>query len=217
MPRVLKAALTGYLLGTIPSADLAARSASKKTGSPAVDVRAEGSGNPGATNVNRLLGPRYGLMVMAADVAKGAAAGFLGRAQAGAVGAHVGSVAAVVGHCFPVWNGFRGGKGVATSVGQCAATFPAYTPASLAVAAGTTAVPGLRRDRAALTVTAVSSAAWVGAGVWWWLKRRPNLWGPRPTVLLPIANAASSAVVLYRFVSTRPPKPDAAPVDGISR
>jgi len=203
MPRVLKAALTGYLLGTIPSADLAANAAAKRSGGAAVDVRTDGSGNPGATNVNRLLGPKYGLMVMAADVAKGAAAGFLGRAQAGAAGAHVGSVAAVVGHCFPVWNGFRGGKGVATSVGQCIATFPAYAPANLAVAAATTTVPGLRRDRAAFTVTLVSSAVWVGGGVWWWVKRRPNLWGPRPTVLLPIANAASSVVVIYRFVTAR--------------
>lgn len=207
MPRVLKAAVTGYLLGTIPSADLAARAAAKRSGGAALDVRSEGSGNPGATNVNRLLGAKYGLMVMAADIAKGTAAGFLGRAQAGATGAHVGSVAAVVGHCFPVWNGFRGGKGVATSVGQCIATFPVYAPANLAVAAATTAVPGLRRERAALTVTAVSSAVWVGGGVWWWRKHRPNLWGPRPTVLLPIANAASSAVVIYRFVTSRPPKP----------
>lgn len=207
LPRVLKAALSGYLLGTIPSADLAAKAAADRTGGALVDVRAAGSGNPGATNVNRLLGPRYGLTVMAADIAKGAAAGFIGRAQAGAVGAHVGSVAAVVGHCFPVWNRFRGGKGVATSVGQCIATFPAYAPANLAVAAVTT-LPGLRRERAAFTVTLVSSAAWVGGGVWWWLKRRPNLWGPRPTVLLPIANAASSAVVIYRFVTARPPKPE---------
>ncbi len=205
---MLKAALTGYLLGTIPSADLAAGAAAKRSGGAAVDVRAEGSGNPGATNVNRLLGAKYGLMVMAADVAKGAAAGFVGRAQAGATGAHVGSVAAVVGHCFPVWNGFRGGKGVATSVGQCIATFRAYAPANLAVAAATTAVPGPRRERAALAVTLVWSAVWVGGGLWWWLKRRTNLWGPRPTVLLPIANAASSAVVIYRFVTSRPPKPE---------
>src|SRR5437763_4440214 len=128
--RLTAAAAGGYLLGTVPSAEVAARLAS---GGPA-DLRATGSGNPGAANAIAVLGPAWGYGVMAADIGKGAAAAWIGGALAGDNGAHAGGTAAVVGHCYPVWNGFRGGKGVAASVGQCAATFPVYVPIDLSVA-----------------------------------------------------------------------------------
>src|SRR3954453_1276454 len=98
------AAATGYLAGTVPSADLAARAA---TGG-STDLRAAGSGNPGAANAMKVLGARWGYVVMAADIAKGALACRLGRRLAGDSGAHVAGTAAVVGHCFPVWNRFKG-------------------------------------------------------------------------------------------------------------
>ena len=199
LARVVAAATVGYLAGTIPSADVAARLASDG----ATDLRAEGSGNPGATNVIRLLGPRWGYSVMAADVGKGVAACVAGRMISGDVGAHVGGSAAVIGHCFPVWNGFRGGKGVATSVGQCLATFPPYTPIDLAVAAATTT--SARWKRRASAATWAASVCWVGGAVLWWRKRLPNWWGPKPTAALPIAACASSAVVLYRFATSRVP------------
>ena len=119
--RLAAAAVGGYLAGTLPSADIAARLA---TGG-ATDLREAGSGNPGAANAIGVLGAKWGYGVMAADIAKGAVACGVGRRVAGPTGAHVGGTAAVVGHCYPVWNGFRGGKGVAPSVGQCVATFPA--------------------------------------------------------------------------------------------
>ena len=84
--------------------------------------------------------------------------------------------AAVVGHCFPVWKRFRGGKGVAVSLGQCVATFPAYVPVDLAVAWGVGKWSGR-----ALPGTAVASATWVAAGTLWTWRRWPNLWGPPPT------------------------------------
>ncbi len=101
-----------YLLGSIPSAYLVVRAATGR------DVRRTGSGNVGATNTVRAAGPAAGLLVAALDVAKGAvpvlvmrhfdpASAWLGAA----------AVAAVLGHCFPVWLGFRGGKGVATAAG----------------------------------------------------------------------------------------------------
>jgi acyl phosphate:glycerol-3-phosphate acyltransferase len=192
------AAAAGYLLGTVPSADIAARLA---TGG-GTDLRHAGSGNPGAANAIAVLGPRFGYAVMAADIAKGAAACAAGRVAAGGWGAHVAGTAAVVGHCFPVWNGFRGGKGVAASVGQCLATFPAYVPIDLAVAALTAASP--RWKRRAFATTAVASTAWVVGGVIWWRRGWPNLWGPRPSAALPAAAAASSAVILYRFAASAP-------------
>ena len=69
------AALAGYVLGGLPSADVAARLGTSEP----VDLRTAGSGNPGAVNALAVLGPRWGYAVMAADIAKGAAACRLGR------------------------------------------------------------------------------------------------------------------------------------------
>lgn len=192
--RTLGAFAVGYLAGTAPSADLATRLA----GSPA-DLRTTGSGNPGAANAIAVLGPAWGVGVMAADIAKGVAACAAGRRIAGDGGAHAAGVGAVVGHCFPVWSGGKGGKGVATSVGQCAATFPAWSVLDLGVAGAVAASPWWKRR--AFAATAVSSAAWVAAAFLWWRKGWPNLWGPRPTAALPLAAATSSAVILSRFLA----------------
>lgn len=197
--RLAAAAAAGYLLGTVPSADVAARLARRGP----TDLRQAGSGNPGGVNAMRVLGPGWGYGVMAADVAKGALACRAGRRLGGDGAAHLAGTAAVVGHCYPVWNGFRGGKGVAASAGQCLATFPAYTPVDLGVAALAASSPR-GRDRA-FAATAVASACGVAAGVVWWRRGWPNAWGPRPTAALPAAAAASSAVVLWRFATAARP------------
>ena len=197
------AAAAGYLIGTTPSADLAARLA---TGG-AADLRAVGSRNPGGANAYTVLGPRWGYAVIAADIAKGAVAALVGRALAAGTGSHVAGAASVVGHCAPVWRRGRGGKGVGASVGQCLATFPAYFPVDLAVAGLTSTGRWRGRARAA---TLLSSALWVLSGVLWWRRRWPNLWGPEPSVVLPLANFASSAMIAYKFLTvpdpTLPPK-----------
>lgn len=203
----LGAAAAGYMIGTAPSADVAARLASRGT----VDLRQTGSGNPGAANAIAVLGPAWGYGVLAADIGKGALAAAVGRGLAGPVGAHVAATASVVGHCFPVWNGFHGGKGVGPSVGQCLATFPAYFPIDLAVA-GITATRRFRRRARAATL--VASAAWVAGGVIWWRRGWPNLWGPEPSAALPLAAATTSAVIAYKFMSATPPAPPPAAIDG---
>ncbi|HVF32606.1 MAG TPA: glycerol-3-phosphate acyltransferase [Acidimicrobiales bacterium] len=190
--RLLTAGAVGYLAGTIPSADLVSRAASGGS----VDLRTSGTGNPGAANAMAVLGSRWGTVIMVADIVKAAAASRLGQRLAGPDGAHLAGTAAVVGHCFPVWTGFRGGKGVACSVGQCLATFPAYLPFDLGVAALTASGPWRSRARSA---TVAASVAWVGAGVVWWRRRLPNAWGPPATGALPLGAAASSGVILYRF------------------
>lgn len=198
------AAAAGYLLGTIPTADVVAR---RRSGGR-IDLRSVGSGNPGTANATAVLGKRAGAAVLVSDIGKGAAACAVGRAIAGPAGAHLAGSAAVVGHCYPVWTGFRGGKGVATSVGQCLATFPAYFPIDAAVGVATVAMPWWRQR--AFAATAVSSVCWVVGGVVWWRKRWGNLWGPRPTVALPLASALSSAVIARRFIEAGPPpSPDA--------
>lgn len=196
------AAAAGYLLGTFPTADLVARRATRGT----VDLRSSGTGNPGSANALNVLGAKAGAQVLAGDVAKGVAASAAGALIAGPVGAHLAGTSAVVGHCYPVWTGFRGGKGVATSVGQCLATFPAYFPIDAAVAVITVANP--RWKQRAFATTVVSCACWViGAGVWSARGMR-NLWGPTPSVALPLAAAASSGVIIQRFLATRPPAGD---------
>jgi len=192
--RLIAAATTGYALGTIPSADVAARLATRGV----TDLRREGSGNPGAANAMAVLGKGWGYGVLLADVTKGAAACGAGRRLGGDTGAHIGGTAAVVGHCLPVWNGFRGGKGVAASAGQCLATFPAYFPIDLGVAWATA-----RWRRQAMAATAAASLTWVIAGAVWWRRGWPNLWGPQPSAALPLAAAATSAVILSRFMAAR--------------
>lgn len=191
------AALAGYLLGTLPSADVAARLAA--TGA---DLRTEGTGNPGGANALVVLGKAWGYGVMGADIAKGAAACGVGRRLGGGNGAHVAGTAAVVGHCFPVWNGFKGGKGVAASVGQCVATFPVYVPFDLGLA-WLVATPtwGRTVGMRTLVATTVASGAWVGAAALWWRRGWPNGWAPPAGRGLPVAAAASSAVILSRFAT----------------
>lgn len=194
--RLAAATTAGYLAGTFPSADIAAQIATRG----GTDLRSAGTGNPGAVNAIAQLGSAWGYGVLAADVAKGALAARLGQRLAGGNGAHAAGTAAVIGHCFPVWNRFRGGKGVAASAGQCLATFPAYMPIDLAVAAATAASPWWKRR--AFAATAVASTAWVAAASIWWRRSWPNAWGPVPSVGLPLAAAASSSVIVYRFATT---------------
>jgi glycerol-3-phosphate acyltransferase PlsY len=193
--RLLSAAAGGYLLGTFPSSDVAAK---LMTGGSA-DLRSSGSGNPGGINARRVLGRRVGAVVIAADIGKGVAGCAWGGRSAGDLGAHLAGVAAVVGHCYPIWTRFRGGKGVATSFGQCLYTFPAYAPVDVALATTVARVPGLRRP--AFVSVAVSSAAWLLASVLWWRRGLPNLWGPQPTVALPLANGATVLVIASRAAS----------------
>jgi acyl phosphate:glycerol-3-phosphate acyltransferase len=104
-----------WLLGTFPSAQLVARAHGR-------DVLHEGSGNPGASNVTRLLGWRAGALVLLLDFSKGALAAGAGMLIGGRAGACALGVAAVVGHTFPIYR--KGGKGVATAGGALVVLYP---------------------------------------------------------------------------------------------
>ena len=115
-----------YLLGSIPSGLLIGRS-------HGVDVRQHGSGNIGATNVWRVLGKRPGLITFACDVGKGWLAVVLAFSLANRAPAAFGdpaypgivaAIGCILGHSFPVWLGFKGGKGVATSLGVIIGMMP---------------------------------------------------------------------------------------------
>src|SRR3954453_19081911 len=104
-----------WLLGTFPSAQLGARAHGR-------DIVKEGSGNPGASNVSRLLGWKAGAVVLLADFAKGAIAAGGGMVIGGRAGACVLGVAAVIGHTLPLYR--KGGKGVATAGGALVVLYP---------------------------------------------------------------------------------------------
>lgn len=110
-----------YLIGTFPSAALVARA-------NGVDIRSVGSGNPGASNVTRVLGWRKGVWVFVLDAAKGAIAAGLGLLVGDRPAGYALGAAAVLGHVFPVWQRFRGGKGVATGGGVFAVMSPIVFP-----------------------------------------------------------------------------------------
>jgi glycerol-3-phosphate acyltransferase PlsY len=105
------AALIGYALGSVPFAYLGARWFA------GIDIRQTGSGNVGAANVLRNTRWSVGLAVLALDMGKGALAAWVGERLGGPAGAAIGAVASVVGHVYPIWLGFVGGKGVATGAG----------------------------------------------------------------------------------------------------
>lgn len=118
---VLKeAAIIGlcYLIGSIPFSYLITRLLTKQ------DIRKKGSGNVGATNALRTSGVRVGMVALAGDLLKGAAAAGLGLYCGGELLAALCAFIAVFGHCCPVFLGFRGGKGVATAAGAILVLMP---------------------------------------------------------------------------------------------
>ncbi|HVN59343.1 MAG TPA: glycerol-3-phosphate 1-O-acyltransferase PlsY [Bacteroidales bacterium] len=135
IPFVIVSVLAGYLLGSISTAVWAGKLFH------GIDVREHGSGNAGATNVIRVLGWWTGIPVMLIDVCKGFLAAFLPvilhLADAGSntmiIIQIICGAAAILGHLFPVYTGFRGGKGVATTVGTLLALHPLLTLSCLGV------------------------------------------------------------------------------------
>jgi len=122
--RAVTIIILAYLLGSIPFGYLIVHLTTK------VDVRETGSGGTGATNVSRRAGKLAGVLTLLLDALKGAVAVAVARSLVALpfAGVHGGSslphwwvavagVVAIVGHCFPIWLGFRGGKGVATGIG----------------------------------------------------------------------------------------------------
>lgn len=115
-----------YVLGTFPSAVLIARA-------NGVDIDTFGSGNPGASNVTRALGWRKGVWVYVLDAGKGAIAAGLGLALDGRPMAYWCGAAVILGHMFPVFRAFKGGKGVATGSGVLLIVQPILAPLAVGV------------------------------------------------------------------------------------
>ena len=150
---LLITAVLGYLLGSIPFGILVTRAMGLG------DLRAIGSGNIGATNVLRTGNKRAALATLLLDGGKGALAVLLARWLAGEDAAQVAGLAAFLGHLFPVWLGFKGGKGVATFLGLFLALDWQVGLGLCLTWAVTAAV--VRVSSVAALVAAASSALWI--------------------------------------------------------
>jgi glycerol-3-phosphate acyltransferase PlsY len=188
--QVLVGVVVGYLIGTFPNADLVTRLATRGE----VDLRSAGSGNPGGLNAARVLGKKWGLLVIVLDAAKGALAGGIGLAL-GDAGAYAAGTAVIAGHCWPVWNGFRGGKGVASAGGSFFTVFPPMAPLD-GVFTGLVAV--VTKDSRLAMRSAV--VFWVVAAAVWWAADLPMWWGPAVGPGLLIYAVLGGGMVLVRFL-----------------
>lgn len=110
--------LFSYLIGSIPFSYLIPKWIGR------IDIRLHGSGNTGTTNVVRTLGLKVGVIAFVGDFIKGVLPTVLGVLLLGETGSIIGGAMSVIGHCYPVWLGFKGGKGVATSAGVLVVLMP---------------------------------------------------------------------------------------------
>jgi glycerol-3-phosphate acyltransferase PlsY len=167
---LLIVAIGAYLVGSIPFGLLITRAMGLG------DLRGIGSGNIGATNVLRTGNKKAAAATLLLDGAKGAVAVLIARHFAGPEAAMIAGAAAMLGHCFPVWLGFRGGKGVATFLGVLLALAPLVGLVSCAIwllAARVTRISSL-----SALIAAVLSPVWLA------------LIGPPGSVWLGLALAA---------------------------
>ena len=171
-------AIGAYLLGSIPFGVVITRAMGLG------DVRAIGSGNIGATNVLRTGNKPAALATLLLDAGKGAVAVLIARAIAGEDAAQAAALMSFLGHLFPVWLGFRGGKGVATFLGTLLAL---AWPIGLACCATWLAVMAVMRISSASALVASALAA-----VYLWL------WGPQSLIALALA---LTALVWLRHVA----------------
>ena len=118
----------GYLLGSISTGVVLSRLFAK------TDIRSQGSGNAGTTNMLRVLGRKMALLTFIGDMLKGIIAVFIGKwLIGGELGGLLGVVGAVLGHYYPLYFGFKGGKGIATSFGSLLFVFPVQALLAFAV------------------------------------------------------------------------------------
>jgi glycerol-3-phosphate acyltransferase PlsY len=160
-PLLILTAALAYLLGSVPFGIVMARLFGLG------DLRKIGSGNIGATNVLRTGNKLAAFLTLVLDAGKGGIAVLVARAALGDDAAQVGGFAAFLGHCFPIYLGFRGGKGVATWLGTL---FALAWPVGLAAGATWLVTAGLFRisSLAALVAAALTP-------VWAWLLGAPQM------------------------------------------
>jgi glycerol-3-phosphate acyltransferase PlsY len=162
---IVLAALGGYLVGSLPTADALGRLWG-------VDLRRDGSTNPGANNALRLGGPVLAALVLVVEVAKGAGAVLGGASLGGETGALLAGVFAAAGNVYNLWYRFSGGKGLAITGGVLLALWPTVLVPLLVLLV---VVALATRSSGFATLTALGGL--VAAGFLWATYRLPTAWG----------------------------------------
>jgi len=169
------ALILAYLIGSIPFGLLLTRAAGLG------DVRAIGSGNIGATNVLRTGSKKLALATLALDMSKGAMAVWLARRLAlGDFGLLFVPFVVTIGHCYPIWLKFKGGKGVATAFGALLVNLPAVGASALGVWLVVFAAMRIS-SLAALTTF------WALPFIGWWIYHHNPFWPLMEIVILPVS------------------------------
>ena len=175
--------IASYLLGSIPFGLLFAGILAGK------DVRRQGSGNIGATNVSRVAGPFAGILTLLFDAAKGALPVWAAARifEHGAAAMMLAGLAALIGHCFPVWLRFRGGKGVATALGVFSALSPSAALAAVVVFALVFAIWRY------VSLASLAAAAAMPLLIYF-------LWAPRhaPPLAIDIGTLLATALIFFK-------------------
>jgi acyl phosphate:glycerol-3-phosphate acyltransferase len=172
--------IAGYLIGSVPFALVLAR----KWGT--ADLRAIGSGNLGAANVMRASGVTAGVLVAVLDLAKGAASVALAaQLSREAAAPALAGFAAIIGHIYPIWLRFKGGKGVATACGVFSVLTPAVVPPVLAIFLATVSLTKYISLGSLLATLALPPIAYA-------------IGSPPPVVF---AAMAASAIIVFRHRS----------------
>lgn len=197
----LAAAVIGYLIGSVPTAEWLGRVAG-------IRLREAGSGNPGANNAFRLGGAGLAAAVLLVEMAKGMAAVLVGEAIAADTGAVVAGLGAVAGNVYNVWYRGQGGKGLGISAGVLLAAWPiALVPSLLIIAA----VALVTRSSGLAALTAVTGLL-VMSFLWMW-RDLPTAWGVGNGALLVALAAGLGALVFNRhwrdspLSGSSPPRP----------
>jgi len=184
-PGEILSIIVAYFVGAIPFGLIVSMGSG-------VDIRSQGSRNIGATNVGRLLGKKMGILTLLADIAKGflpmfIVARFLPETPQKQLAIALCGAATVLGHMFPVYLGFKGGKGVATGLGVFLFLAPVGVLVCLAVFAGAVALSGFVSVGSLLGSLAIVPALWFMAEPQWkvllalfvvmmiWLKHYQNI------------------------------------------
>ena len=180
---IVVAASIGYLIGSLPTATWLGRLWG-------VDLRREGTGNPGANNARRLGGGTLALLVLLIEITKGLLAVVVGLFFADEAGSIVAGLGAVTGNVFNVWFGFRGGKGLGISGGVLLGLWPAVFPVAVVVL---TVASALSRSTgigtlATIGVLAISALAWERLGI-------SNAWGLDEAALLMVVIAGIASII----------------------
>ena len=156
---LLLSAVIGYLLGSVSTGILYSRSLGR-------DIRTQGSRNAGATNMTRVHGLKKGGLTFLGDCLKGVLAALIGKWLGGQTGAISGGTFAVIGHRWPVFFGFSGGKGVATCIGIGLVTYPLFGGLAVVIGVSVMLISRYVSLGSMLGLTAFAVAMVIRYGFW---------------------------------------------------